>query len=75
MSWWQRLKKISKALVFIRRANEIEIKKVRVKMSTEQTFDFVLYFFVVGCYNERRNVVILKEEQINRGEIEWIILN
>lgn len=31
-------------------------------MSTEQTFDFVLYFFTMGCYNERRNVVILKEE-------------
>lgn len=31
MNWWQRLKKISKALAFIRRANEIEIKKVRVK--------------------------------------------
>ena len=44
-------------------------------MSTEQTFDFVLYFFAIGCYNERRNVVILKEEQMNRGEIEWIILN
>ncbi len=60
MSWWQRLKKISKALAVIRRENKI--KTNRVKMSTEQTFDFVLYFFAMGCYNERRNVVILKEE-------------
>lgn len=44
-------------------------------MSTEQTFDFVLYFFVVGCYNEWRKVVILMAERLNRGEIEWIILN
>ena len=37
-------------------------KNEQSKKSTEQTFDFVLYFFTMGCYNERRNVVILKEE-------------
>lgn len=64
MSWWQRLRRTSKALAVIGRANEIKnkIKSYRVKMSTEQTFDFVLYFFVMGCYNERRKVVILKSE-------------
>ena len=64
MNWWQRLRKTSKILVVIGRANEIKnkIKSNRVEMSTEQTFDFVLYFFAMGCYNERRKVVILKEE-------------